>query len=277
MAVIVQAAADMKGFQDWYNSLQGLAQEVVAEAAAAALTEVARDARRYIVDDIKGEVEEPTAWTLGAVEFVIADPRGGKADEVVSKVRVRDRNRASFAPILDEGYGDRNPGETGPGDTFIFVPMERSLRVLEGVQLKNGTNMPRSTLKRLTRLAGKGGGAKLSKNPRAVAKRAARDAASKHGGVFWGAPKVFGTQMALGFWARPKRIRNDAGLWRNKGAPRLLVRAVPKDHREPFMAAAWKADTTKAANKLQRKLEYHINRRIGRMGGNPKLTSGRRR
>lgn len=47
---------------------------VVVPAAAAALTEVARDARRYIRDEIQADIDDPSPWTLSAVEFVIVDP-----------------------------------------------------------------------------------------------------------------------------------------------------------------------------------------------------------
>lgn len=194
----------------WARQLGGFATKVLPYAASYAINGTLFAARDALRDEAKRVFDRPVAFTFkSAFGYTMA-----RLDGVDMRARVFIKDRQSAYYHYQINGGARVPGNIGPGEKWLFMPVAPEL--IDG---KAG-GLKKNVLKGLARRAS----AKAAQGQALHRTTAARDAKRKR--VFF-AP-VFGTQ---GIWERPERSkatmprRRGVRQVHNLAAPRLLVAA----------------------------------------------------
>ncbi|MGU3449787.1 hypothetical protein [Methylobacterium sp. 391_Methyba4] len=205
---------DTKG---WARQLGGFAKDVLPFAASYSLNGVVFAARDALRDEAKRVFDRPVDFTVrNAFGYTRARLNG----DMTARIYIRDRQSAYYAYQIKGGT--RVPGNIGPGQTWLFMPVAEEL-----VDPASG-GLRRNVLRGLSRRAApKGKGGAVHRTTRA------RDA--KRRPVFFAS--VFGTQA---IWERPERTKATGPRRRgvrqvhNLSAPRLLVAAYrQEEYRRP--------------------------------------------
>lgn len=218
---------------------------------AFALNGVAKDAKARLTKVLLTSIDEPTPFTLRAIQSTFAKlGAGNDIRDLESTVYVLDTQSAYLKYLRGTGVNIRKPGDIGPSDTHIYVPIWQGLKRI-GIQPKNGQNLPRNTLSKLAKQAGRPLNVAAGQAEAAAPKSRKRRAASTvHGGVFYGKVTIAGVEQGLGFWARPQK-----GV---KGKPFMLVAAADQSRHRPNLELHWQRALEAAWSAFPRRLEEEI-------------------
>ncbi|WP_262265502.1 hypothetical protein [Microvirga yunnanensis] len=213
-------AIQMIDMTPWQNLYGGYGR-VLPKALAFALNGVAFAARDMARDEAKRVFDRPAPFSIrNAFMYKAARLSAGSIDEIESQVFIKDRQSAYYVFQIPEGQKDREPGNIGPGRTWLFMPVLRDAKDPSLVDAKTG-GLKRNVLKGLIRRSGLAGQQEVSESQRR------RDAGKR--------PVWFGEYKGVhGIWERPERTpkenprQNGVRQVRNVSGPRLLVAAYQK-------------------------------------------------
>ncbi|MBP1182932.1 hypothetical protein [Methylobacterium sp. PvR107] len=231
----------------WARQLQGFAKDELPFAASYSLNGVVFAARDALRDEAKKVFDRPADFTVrNAFGYTRARLNG----DMTARIYIRDRQSAYYA--FQIRGGTRVPGNIGPGQTWLFMPVAEEL-----VDPASG-GLRRNVLRGLSRRAApKGKGTSVHRTTRA------RDA--KRRGVFF--TPLWGTQ---GIWERPERTKATGPRRRgvrqvhNLSAPRLLVAAYPQEeYRRPRFD--FQGIVRKAHEDLPIRFDEAVRQRLGRI------------
>lgn len=262
MAVVVIASTERRAIEQFEKDMKAIGQSHV-RALAFSLNHVAMDARRRITDDLRTTLDQPSAYTMRAIGYRLIPLNNTDPSKLQSDVHVRtpadkgsgENASAYLKYLMGNSPNTRYPGDIGPADRHIYVPLWRNLQ-RHGIRPINGQSLPRSALKRLLTLSG------LKAVPgKAVNYRSRR---SDDGGIFFGAPRFGGQQHGLGLWSRPKRVRLGGKLI-NAGSPQMLVRAADHATYKPILQAPWDRDVEDAMRMLPAYLAEELENKIAHL------------
>jgi hypothetical protein len=241
------------------RDLERLGTHVAPRAITFSLNGTAMDAQRRWRRVMPTGIAEPTAFTRGGSEVVMASLkpyarrtfRGAKAD-VSASLKIRNGKKEDRSAYLAFGMGAktvRKPGDVGPGNEHLYIPVWRNMAKAEpGIKPVGGANggLPRNTLKRMIR---------ETRGVRSPGRGARAD-----GGLFMGSPA---RRLGLGIWARPNRRWDKAtGKMVNEGTPHMLVRMVSQASYHPLLVPYWNEAVGGAQDGLARRLERELKREI---------------
>lgn len=270
MAVVVIASADRREIEQFEKNMKAIGQSH-ARAMAWSLNHVAMDARRRITDDLRTTLDQPSAYTRRAIGYRLIPLNNTDPSKLQADVHVRtpadkgsgENASAYLKYLMGNSPNTRYPGDIGPADRHIYVPLWRNLQ-RHGISPLNGQSLPRSALKRLMTLAG------LKAVPGKAVHYRGRKA--DDGGIFFGAPRFGGQQHGLGLWSRPKRVRLGGRLV-NAGSPQMLVRAADHATYRPILQAPWDRDTEAAMRLLPLYLQQELENKIAHLATRSGVTS----
>lgn len=250
MAIDPRPLVDLKFRVDtasWTRQLQGFAKDVLPFAASYALNGTLFQARDDLRDEAKRVFDRPVDFSVrNAFGYTQARLNG----DLSARIYIRDRQSAYYAFQIRGGR--RLPGNIGPGQAWLFMPVADEL-----VDPTSG-GMRRSVLRNLSRRAApKGKGKAVHRTTKA------RDA--KRRPVFFTA--LWGTQA---IWERPERTRATGPRRRgvrqvhNLSAPRLLVAAYRQEEyrRPPF---DFHGIVRRAYEDLPIRFDEAVRQRLGRI------------
>lgn len=241
------------------RDLERLGTHVAPRAVTFALNGVAIDAQRRWRRTLPMAINDPVAFTRSGSEVVMASLkpyarrnfRGAKAD-VSAALKIKNAKKEDRSAYLGFGLGAktiRRPGDVGPGNEHLYIPIWRNMaRAEPGIKPVGGANggLPRNTLKRLIR------------ETRGV--RSPGRGARPDGGLFMGKPYK---GAGLGIWARPKRHWDQAtGKMVNEGTPHMLVRMVTQAAYHPLLIPYWNGSVEAAQGTLFKRLQRELTREI---------------
>jgi len=247
----IQAATPAGQAQDFINAMAAIGQ-AHERGIAFALNGVSKDAYKKLRRAIWTSVDEPVPFTLKAVYATGVDlkkPGGIKLDEIFSAVGMLPDQSAYLKYLMGDGPTIRKPGDIGPADKHIYVPIWASLIRTQGIKPVAGGNLPRNTLAKLARKAGRTIGTATTEAAPAEPTKGKRRRKSPKGEIFWGTPKFHGERQGLGFWWRPPR---------GNGAPEMLVAAVDQSKHKPILARRWQEAIEDAWGRFPGLLELEL-------------------
>lgn len=227
------------------------------------LNGVAREAREDIIDELQSDrvIDRPAPFTLRGIRNQFTSLKtdtlnGVLRDQVSSSVYIADQQSTYMKYLFGQQDNIRKPGDVGPADTKIFLPIWANLARYEGVNPLYGGGIPRNTLKSMARRAGNPiVGADGTIQRVGSASTTARD--KRKNGLFWGQPTFGGRQMQPGIWSRGKKVN---GQW-DRG-PRLLIAFVDETKHKPIMQAPWDRITRRAMDGLPNRLTRELQKNI---------------
>lgn len=225
----IQASTPPEQIREFQRAMQAIGRSH-ERGVTFALNGVAKSAKQRLEKVIKGHIDQPTPFTQKALFATFVPPGQADVRTFVSAVGIKEDQSVYLKYLLGYERQTRLPGDVGPADDHIFVPIWGNLERLENIKPLYGANLPRKALQRLFKKAGMTGDAAAG----AQASRAKRKRKAKGPGVFWGAPTLGGQKQGLGLWSRPERVR---GI--NQGAPTMLVAAADKSKHDPLLQRAW--------------------------------------
>lgn len=258
----IQAGTPAEQIREFQRAMQAIGR-AHERGVTFALNGVAKAARKRLEKVLEDHVDQPTPFTQKAIFNSFVPPGQSDIRSFESSVGVKDTQSAYLKYLLGYEQQQRRPGDIGPADAYIFVPIWGALQAREGIKPLYGQNLPRNSLKRLFKKAGMTGAGAAGAAP-STAKRKRK---AKGPGVFWGAPTIKGQQQGLGLWSRPERVN---GV--NHGAPLMLVAAAAKAQYSPVLQRhwdqaiidSWSEFGGRLETELRLAMDHEMRRRTGR-------------
>jgi hypothetical protein len=191
-----------------------------------ALNGTAKAAQKDIISILPRIIDQPTPFTLRAIKSSFAALDSHSISLAEARVFWLDDQSAYAKYLFGDGEQIRKPGDIGPADKYIYVPIWANLSKYEGITPKYGANLPRNTLKAFGRRAGvtiAGERSGAAKTPRGKS------------GIFWAE-----RNGVRGFWSRERYMPvSVSGPRLPPRAPQPLVLAVEQTRHQPVLEAPW--------------------------------------
>lgn len=275
----------------WQEQFEAYGAKRFPRALQFALNRVARDAQKGIGEAIDRVIDRPVMLsrvTDTGRSSVLTKGKGLTSasdtmdlSDVSAGVYVQDKQSAWFKFLL--GEHTRLPGDVGPSEKHISIPIWSNLTRLQGIQPTTQGNLPVHALRTLARRQQRYDRVKADSMPDGPEKDALYRNRKKDGqyhATFYGRPKgVFG-EVSLGWWDRPNRwlerkgpiIQTGPNKGRRRlemvsdGRPHLLILDVDVAHYDPILADGWNDAVLKAAEHLDEYMQAELDDRLAWQG-----------
>lgn len=258
--MLIRGSTPKAQIASYQKLMDGIGKSFV-RGVAFSLNGVAKDAQARIKEMLPKVLDQPTAFTVKGIGARYIPLSSTSLEGVSATVFVLPDQSAYEKYLFGPGRNVRAPGDVGPADKYIYVPLWPNLTRI-GVKPVGGGGLPRNTLQRFAREAGVdlAGG----RQKRVVVKKRRR-VSGANGGIFFGAPTFGGTVHGLGFWSRPIRKRVNGKLI-NEGRPMMLVRAADHATYDPLLQAAWAKAAEEAMATLPQRLKSEYIQKLDHLG-----------
>lgn len=199
----IQGDTPHQQLEDYRRAMDAIGEAHVS-GLAFALNGIAMQSHRELKRMLERVLDKPGSFTKKGLIYRTTPLDTKLERDLESSVLWLDQQSAYIEYLMGQGQNVRLPGDIGPADAHIFVPIWSTLTRLEGVKPVGGGGLPRSTLKGFARRAGTTlGGARAPQKISAAA-------AQKQSRIFVGEPVIGGEKQGLGFWSAQKRLSTSA-------------------------------------------------------------------
>jgi hypothetical protein len=243
--------------QMWQNRFDLVKADSFPRALQFVLNEIAKHAVMTFRRDIGTVLDRPKEWTSNGLRYRRVNLKEVRAgSKPYSEVYVLPKQSAVLKYLMGSSPNVRRPGDVGPSQTYVSLPMWRNLEEYAGVRPDAHGNLPSSTLRKLRRHANVTN-IQTTPNPRGTP-----NPMGSRSQFFFGEPVRAGRQRGqLGFYHRPKRVMRGGRLV-NDGVPHLVVAAVDEVRHRPMLQAFWENNAQRAAGRLIPLLRAELRRKI---------------
>jgi len=252
----IQGETPHQQLEDFRRAMDAIGETHV-RGIAFALNGIAMQSHKELMRVLNRVIDKPGAFTKKGLIYRTTPLDTKLEKDLESAVLWLDQQSAYIKYLMGQGDNVRLPGDIGPADSHIFVPIWGNLKRLEGVKPVGGEGLPRSTLKGFARRAGTTlGGARAKVKISAAA-------AQKQSQVFIGEPVIKGEKQGLGFWSRQKRLTPSAiGPRMPDRAPEMLVAIVDKATYKPILQEPWDEVVNRIWATLPDRLEKELENKL---------------
>lgn len=255
----IQADTPHGQLEDFPRAMDAIGESHV-RGIAFALNGIAMQSHKELKRMLERVIDKPGSFTKKGLIYRTTPLDTKLEKDLETAVLWLDQQSAYIKYLMGDGENVRLPGDIGPADAHIFVPIWSTLSRLEGVKPIGGQGLPRSTLKGFARRAGTTlGGARAQQ-------KISNAAAQKQSQVFIGEPVIHGEKQGLGFWSRQKRLpASTVGPRMPDRAPEMLVPIVDKATYQPILQEPWDEVVNRIWATLPDRLEKELENKLDQL------------
>jgi hypothetical protein len=246
-------AADL---QLWRSRFDLVARDSFPRALQFVLNEIAKTAVLTFRRDVGTVIDRPKEWTSNGLRYRRVNLQSVRQGaRPYSETYVLPKQSAVLKYLMGSGPNVRRPGDVGPSQAYISLPIWRNLDQHAGIRADAHGNLPSSTLRRIRRHANVTP-TQITPNPRGT------PSTVRSSEFFFGQPTwAGGRQGTLGFYSRPKRVVRGGRLVAD-GVPHLVIAAIDQQVHKPVLQAFWMSNAQRAAGRLVPLLRAELRRKI---------------
>lgn len=242
--------------QLWRTRFDLVARDSFPRALQFVLNEIAKTAVLNFRRDVGTVLDRPKEWTTNGLRYKRVDIKSVRSGaRPYSEVYVLPKQSAVLKYLMGSGPNVRRPGDVGPSQAYISLPIWRTLEAHAGIRADAHGNLPPATIRKIRRHANVGK-TQLVPNARGTPNPVTGSE------FFFGQPTwAGGRQGTLGFYTRPQRVMRGGRLV-SDGIPHLVIATVQQVTHKPVLQAFWMSNAQRAAGRLVPLLRAELRRKI---------------